>query len=94
MRVQLITVLCQEIKTWEYRTELQSTNDIFDLLQRLLSKLTLDGVNIRFDLKKPFAILAEMARKSDWRSRAGAYRTWFIQNPQININNIHMLLVA
>ncbi len=45
------------------------------MLDLLLSNRTLDGVNIRYDLKKPFAVLAEMARKNNWCSQVDEFRT-------------------
>lgn len=64
------------------------------ILKSVCSNPCLDGATVEFDLKKPYVTLAEMRQKEDWRRRAGEYRTWFIQNPQVNINNIHKLLVA
>lgn len=39
------------------------------ILDLLCSNPTLDGSTVRYNLKKPFAVLAEMARKEDWRSQ-------------------------
>lgn len=36
-------------------------------LERILSNPVLDGPSVRYELKKPFAVLAEMAQKKDWR---------------------------
>jgi hypothetical protein len=41
---------------------------------------------------KPFAVLAEMAKKEDWRGNVAEYRTWFMQNSSLNINDIRGLL--
>ena len=65
-----------------------------DYLNKICSNSVLDGPSIRYDLRKPFKTIAKMAVSDNWRSRAAQYRTWFIQSPQININNIHKLLVA
>jgi site-specific DNA recombinase len=50
---------------WKRRSPIERRQ----MLDLLLSNRTLDGVNVRYDLKKPFAVLAEMARKQDWRSQ-------------------------
>ncbi len=39
------------------------------LLEKLVSNPTLDGVTVRYEMKTPLAILAEMARGGDWRAR-------------------------
>ena len=55
---------------WKRRSPIERRQ----LLDLLLSNRTLDGVTIRYDLKKPFAVLAEMARKQDWRSQPDSNR--------------------
>lgn len=37
------------------------------LLEKILSNPVLDGPSVRYELKKPFAVLAEMAGKVEWR---------------------------
>lgn len=49
---------------WKQGTPMERRN----ILELLLSNRSLDGLTVRYDLKKPFVILAEMARKQDWRS--------------------------
>lgn len=39
------------------------------VLELLCSNPTLEGSTVRYDLKKPFAVLAEMAQKENWRSQ-------------------------
>jgi site-specific DNA recombinase len=39
------------------------------LLEMVVSNPTLDGANVRWEMKKPFAILSEMANGPDWRAR-------------------------
>ncbi len=41
-----------------------------ELLEMVLSNPRLDGVTVRYDLKKPFAILSEMAKGGDYRAQA------------------------
>ena len=40
------------------------------LLEMVLSNPRLDGVTVRWEMKKPFAILAEMTKGNDWRARS------------------------
>ncbi len=47
---------------WESRSPAEKRQ----LIERLVSNPTLDGVTVRYDLKKPFAILAKMAKGADW----------------------------
>ena len=44
-------------------------------LKTILSNQQLDGLNVRYELKKPFAVLAEMKRKDEWCSLIDEYRT-------------------
>lgn len=37
-----------------------------NILDRLLSNPILDGVSVRFDLKKPFAVLVQMNENVNW----------------------------
>ncbi len=49
---------------WEKRSPLERR----ELLNELLSNPVLDGVTVRYEIKKPFRILSEMAESSKWRS--------------------------
>ena len=40
------------------------------LLEVVLSNPVLDGATVRWEMKKPFAILAEMTNGSAWRARS------------------------
>ncbi len=40
-----------------------------EFLKQVVSNPVLDGPTIRYDLQKPFAVLAEMAGKVNWRSQ-------------------------
>lgn len=40
-----------------------------ELLEKLLSNPQWDGATMRYDLKKPFAVLAEMRGNDEWRAR-------------------------
>ena len=40
-----------------------------EFLKQVVSNPVLDGPTIRYDLQKPFAVLAEMSQESDWRSQ-------------------------
>ncbi len=42
-----------------------------ELLEKLLSNPTLSGKTLRYDLKKPFSVLAEMREKNEWRAAWG-----------------------
>lgn len=46
-----------------------------EMLESVLSNRALDGLIVRYDLKKPFAILAEMNAEGDWRPKADEFRT-------------------
>jgi site-specific DNA recombinase len=39
------------------------------MLKRVVSNPVLDGINIRFDLQKPFAVIAKMNGNENWRPR-------------------------
>jgi hypothetical protein len=43
------------------------------LLEFVLSNPVLDGVTLRYDLRKPFSLLAEMKKNPEWRSQLEAY---------------------
>ncbi len=40
------------------------------LLNEVVSNPVLDGPTLRFDLKKPFAVLVKMKGKEEWRTRS------------------------
>lgn len=46
-----------------------STNEYVKFLKTICSNQVLDGSTVRYDLKKPFAILAQMSGKENWRSQ-------------------------
>lgn len=50
---------------WNQRTPAEKRQ----LLEMVLSNPTLDGATLRWEMKKPFAILAEMTKGNDWRAR-------------------------
>lgn len=63
--VQSTIELAKSAKSlWSGRTDIEKR----ELLEKLLSNPVLDGVNVRYDLKKPFAKLVEMKEKVKWRS--------------------------
>lgn len=51
---------------WKRRTPIEQRQ----LLDLVLSNPRLEGVTARWDMKKPFAILAEMAKGGAWRARS------------------------
>ena len=53
---------------WKSRTPLERK----ELLNDLLSNPVLDGVTLRYEIKKPFRILSEMAESEKWRARKGS----------------------
>ena len=57
---------------WNLRSAVEKVS----LLQKLISNPVLDGPTIRYDLQKPFAVIAEMAKKEDWRSLGYLCRTY------------------
>lgn len=46
-----------------------------EFLEKLLSNPTLDGQSLRYDLRKPFGVLAKMALTSEWRTLVDDFRT-------------------
>ena len=48
---------------WSQRSERERV----DLLSRVVSNPRLEGKNVLFDLKKPFAALAKMRESGEWR---------------------------
>lgn len=48
-------------------------------LEEILSNRSLDGVIVRYELKKPFAALAELKSKPEWRPHLDNFRTSIIQ---------------
>lgn len=58
--------LCKDAKRlWKSRNPMERRQ----LLDLILSNRSLDGLNVRFNLKKPFELLREMSRKTNWRSQ-------------------------
>lgn len=47
----------------------RSPDERREFLELILSNPVLDGPTLRYEMKKPFAVLAEMAKKEDWRSQ-------------------------
>jgi DNA invertase Pin-like site-specific DNA recombinase len=45
----------------------QSAKDKVALLRKIVSNPVLDGPTIRYDLQKPFAVIAKMREKEEWR---------------------------
>jgi len=56
---------------WESR----SNEEKVEFLKLINSNQWLDGTTIRFELKKPFAVLAEMARNQNWLASLDDFRT-------------------
>jgi hypothetical protein len=46
-----------------------SSEERRNFLDKLLSNPILEGVNVRYELKKPFAVLVKMSEKEDWCAR-------------------------
>lgn len=46
-----------------------SPQEIRNFLDKLLSNPILDGLNVRFTLRKPFAVLVQMTKNVDWCAR-------------------------
>jgi hypothetical protein len=44
----------------------RSAQDRKEFLNSILSNPILDGVTVRYELKKPFAVLVKMSEKEDW----------------------------
>ena len=58
--------LAKQARTlWNQRTPSERRQ----LLELVVSKPRLEGSSVRFEMKKPFAILSEMAKGPDWRAR-------------------------
>ncbi len=47
----------------------KSAQERKDFLNMILSNPILEGVNVRYELKKPFAVLVKMSEKEDWCAR-------------------------
>jgi site-specific DNA recombinase len=63
---QRILELAQDAKTlWKSR----SAREKRALLEELVSNPTLTGRSVRFDLKKPFAVLAQMRDSTEWHAQ-------------------------
>ena len=48
---------------WKSRTPVEKV----DFLKQVVSNPVLEGVNVRYELKKPFGVLSQMNKKEDWR---------------------------
>lgn len=46
-----------------------------EFLELILSNPVLDGPTLRYEMKKPFAALAEMAKKEKWRPLLSSHPT-------------------
>jgi site-specific DNA recombinase len=53
----------------------RSPQERLDFLKLILSNPRLEGTNVRYDLKKPFATLALMKSEVEWRPHLDAFRT-------------------
>ncbi len=53
----------------------RSPDERRQFLDELLSNRVLDGTNVRYDLKKPFATLVEMKENENWRPLVDDFRT-------------------
>ena len=61
---QSILELAKDAKTlWVSRAPMERRM----FLDKVLSNPVLNGANIEFTLRKPFAVLAEMAQNDNWR---------------------------
>jgi hypothetical protein len=54
-------------KQAEFLFETRSREERRDFLARLVCNPRLDGRTVRFDLRKPFAVIAKMRVANDWR---------------------------
>jgi DNA invertase Pin-like site-specific DNA recombinase len=52
-----------------------------DLLDKMLSNPILNGTTVRYDFKKPFAVLVEMNEKTDWRTQCEELRNCVSEYP-------------
>jgi DNA invertase Pin-like site-specific DNA recombinase len=59
---------------WQSRSDAER----LDFVLSLVSNLKLDGVTIRYDLKKPFEILSGVTTGEEWRTQRDNYRTAFL----------------
>ena len=64
--VQSILELAKNAKSFWNSEPLEEKKKVLDMI---LSNPVLDGINIEYDLKKPFEILKEMKGNSEWRTR-------------------------
>jgi site-specific DNA recombinase len=64
--------LCKEAKQL-YKT--RSTAERADFIKRLVSNPRLNGVNVEFDLKKPFGVLAKITKNENWCALVEEFRT-------------------
>jgi site-specific DNA recombinase len=61
--VQSILELATSAKSLWIRKSAQERKDFLNMI---LSNPTLEGVNVRYELKKPFAVLVNMSKNEDW----------------------------
>lgn len=59
--------------------ESMSPRDRREFLDKLVSNPVLDGVTVRYEIKKPFAILTQMAQNIEWRPLVRRLRTEMLQ---------------
>jgi site-specific DNA recombinase len=64
---------------WNERTPSEKR----ELLETLLSKSRLHGAKVQYEMRKPFAILAEMAKGNDWRARHDSNRSFIAVGEQL-----------
>ena len=61
------TTVLELARSAKFLVETRSREEKLALLSRLVCNPRLDGRNVRFDLKKPFAVLARMSTANEWR---------------------------
>jgi hypothetical protein len=73
---QSILELATDAKSlWESRND----DERLDFLKQILSNQKLDGVNVRYELRKPYSTLALLKEKEEWRSVVDRFRTDILQ---------------
>lgn len=55
-----------------------SMTERLEILKRVCWNPILDGVNLRYGLRKPFATIAEMSEKQDWRTECERLMWWHL----------------
>jgi hypothetical protein len=53
-----------------------------EFLNKVLSNPILDGLTVRYELKKPFAVLMKMNENKEWCPLVDELRTEILMNPQ------------